>query len=189
MPVIFNSSSSLTGSIQPNLEPQQLYNFSVDFITFDNVLNENFLEAHIINAINITPQTTNNSKKFVIPLTSQSINGSPFLKIHVPQPDSSKMYITFAIKHNAMSDGYYDYINGIPSSYKSALNTWIQNLPIGGVGALGQSYYRILQFNVYGLETNQAVSAHFFEVRFKYTTSGPSSGGPVEQGGGGIQVG
>lgn len=193
MPIIFNSSVLNPGSIQANVLPEQAYNFAVEFSTFDNVLSEDFVEAHVANAINITPQNTSSSKKFVIPLTNQSTNGSPFIKLHLPQPDSSKMFITFCIKHNGMSDGYYDYISGIPSAYRTALNAWIQNLPVGTVGSVGATYYRTLQFNVYGFETNQAQSAKFFEVRFRYSISNiinPGGGGiGIPSSGGGIGSG
>ena len=145
--------------------------YKVNFTT-TNLSNGNpFVEPHTV--VGPTPAGTFNialngvslaGSKVVVPLQTTTGAGSYWLKFWLPQPGSSVMYITFAIKTNGVSDGYYDYATGIPSDYRSALRTWIKDnvtLP-----ASPTTVQKNLLFTVYGLDTNQVSSAIQFKTKF-----------------------
>lgn len=169
-----------------NQNPQNIQaKYSISFTTTNLDNGETFSEPHTasieagtynipLNAISI------GNGKMVIPLTTNTTQGSHFLKLHLPQPGSSIMYVTFAQKNNAMADGYYDYITGIPSAYRSSLRTWIKDQRITNVST-PTVLDKGLKFKVYGLDTNLLQSAIEFEIKFSATfgvASPPRSAAP-----------
>jgi len=94
----------------------------------------------------------------------------------MPQPNSSKFYITYAVKNNSYADGYYDYQTGIPSQYRTDLRNFIldaaQSIP-----QFPTSITKTLVFSVYGLDTNQVSSAIQYKVIFSATFGTPKKTG------------
>ncbi len=154
-----------------NQSPQNVVNYEIEFTTTNLDNGDTFIEPHTVsgptpvgsfsiplNAISIT------GNKVVVPLQTTTGSGSYWLKFWLPQPGSSKLYVTFAVKNNSYADGYYDYQTGIPSAYRTALRTWIKDNAILPVSTV--SKVKKLLFTVYGLDTNQVSSAIQFQISF-----------------------
>lgn len=103
------------------------------------------------------------SNKVVIPLTTNTSAGANFLKIYLPQTSSDKLYIAFCKKNAAMSDGYYDYVSGIPTDYRNDLRTFILDSRTFNIKS-SPTYAKELKFTVYGLHTNQIYSSIHFSI-------------------------
>ncbi|MEK6829303.1 MAG: hypothetical protein AABY15_04185 [Nanoarchaeota archaeon] len=166
-----------------NQAPINVLHREVNFTTTNLLNGEVFVEPHTVSGP--TPQGTFNiplngvnivGSKTVIPLQSTTGQGSYWLKIHKPQPGSSTLYITFAQKNSAMADGYYDYVTGIPSGFRSALRSWIADNP-SSLSISPVTYVKSLLFTVYGIDTNQVSSAVQFRVSFKAVIGGTSTTG------------
>lgn len=155
----------------PNQIPTNLLHRKVSFTTTNLDNGDVFDEPYFVTGP--TPGGTFNiplnalsivGNKVVIPLQTTTGWGSYWLKVWLPQPESKVMYITFAQKSSSMSDGFYDYITGIPSGYRTALRTWIKdNIPVP-VNAT-TTFQKNLVFTTYGLDTNQVSSAIQFNVK------------------------
>lgn len=154
----------------------------VSFETTDLTNGNPFVEPHTVNVTNpggatIIPITGN---KAVIPLTNSTSAGAYFLKLHYPQPGSSDFYVTFCIKTNGVTDGYYDYTTGIPSDFRADLRTWILNGTNLSITAPATSIARTITFTVYGIDTNVVSAAVQYSVKFtgvfggNVVVSGPS---------------
>ncbi len=169
-----------------NQNPQNVLNHVVEFSTTDLLNGNTFEEPHYVSSP--TPGGTFNinlgafslsSNKMVVPLSTNTSQGSYWLKLHKSQPNSSMMYVTFAQKNSSMADGYYDYQTGIPSDFRAALRTWIRdNEVLSSSGSVTRS--KTLLFDVYGLDTNSVSSATPFRIRFNATFSGNVSSTPVQ---------
>ena len=154
----------------------------VNFTTINTVDGSTFSEVHTISGptgSGIAPisNPTLGPIKLVVPLNFAAGNGAPVLKIWMPDPTNfpSKMYITYAVKNSNMTDDYYDYTqDGLPTSYKDALATWIRN----GATATGVRT-RDLNFSVWGVDTNQISSAKAFKVRFRWDFGGGFTSGDL----------
>lgn len=161
--------------LNQNIDPQNALNREINFATTNLSNGNQFIEPHTVTLLNGNYNIPLNNSSIqgnpygpciVVPLTTNINNGAPYLKFHFPQNNESVMYITFAQKNNSMSDGYYDYIQGIPDTYRSALRTWIRddrpvafNQPI--------TLPKTLTFNVKGIDTNLASASVTFTVTFQ----------------------
>lgn len=161
--------------------PPALISFKqeVIFSTVDvNNSNAPITEAFIVTgptAIGITQVNLagGGGTKAVIPLTTTSGNGAPFLKIHYPTV-GNVFYVTFCVANNLMADGYYDYKTGVPASYTQSLRSWINTNP-----STGQPYInsngtptvrsRNLKFIAYGTGTNKPGKAVTFFLKYQGT--------------------
>jgi hypothetical protein len=152
-----------------NQNPENVLNYVVNFTTTNVSDGQIFEEPHTVsgpngaftiplNAVSIS------GSKIVVPLTTNTAPGAYYLKLHLPQPGSSKFYVTFAQKNNSMADGYYDYITGIPTDYRSSLRTFIAD-GITTFPTQPTTYSKSLVFTVYGLDTNQVANAVQYTVR------------------------
>lgn len=160
----------------PNTPPENLKIAKSVSFTTTNLSNGNtFVEPYTVTLNNGSYNNPLNSvvnsagTKIFIPLTSNTGPGSSWIKIHLPQPNKSVMFITFATKASAMEDGYYDYNNGISATYRADLRTFVQDsvpVPIAGF-----TKWKDLTFNIYGLDTNQTQNAIQFKVRFRASYS------------------
>lgn len=121
----------------------------------------------------VSPLPIAGGTKWVIPLTTASGNGAPYLKIHLPtNPNGNILYLTYCVSNNLMADGFYDYITGVPTTYYNALRTWINTNP-----STGQSYLTInrtvrarnLKFSAYGIGTNKPANSVTFYIKFQGT--------------------
>jgi hypothetical protein len=70
-----------------------------------------------------------------------------------------------------MNDGYYDYVNGIPDAYRSALRTWIKDDRVTNINAT-TTLTKTLTFNVKGIDTNVVSATIPFTVTFSATFGG-----------------
>jgi len=163
-----------------NQDPQNVYNYEVNFTTTNLSNGDEFIEPHTVSdpngsfsvPLNFTKPTGNAyGSIIVIPMSSNSSNGAYYLKLHLPQPGESKMYVTFAQKNNSMADGYYDYIQGIPEDFRTQLRLWIldglNQLPVNGI-----SKSKTLVFTVKGIDTNVSSASVQFTVSFGATFGG-----------------
>jgi len=157
-----------------NTNPLNSLHKKISFTTTNLSNGEQFDEKHYVTLLNGTYGIPLNSQIIqgnpygpciVIPLTTNSGNGSPYLKIHLPQDNESVMYITFSIRHNAMSDGYYDYIQGIPTAYRTALRNWIKDNKLIDLNSTKPTT-KSLKFNVRGIDTAQISASLDFYVNF-----------------------
>jgi hypothetical protein len=156
----------------------------VNFTTTNLSNGDLFVEPHTVSGpsgsfnvpVSAIPISGN---KIVIPLTSDTSAGANFLKLHLPQPNSSIFYVTFCVKNNAMQDGYYDYTTGIPTDYRTDFRTFTRDgatsFPVGGA-----TYVKTLVFQVIGLDTNVASAAVQYTVRLSSVTTGTVGSGGVE---------
>lgn len=153
-----------------NQSPGSILNFNVEFTTTDLSNGNLFSEPHTVsgptgsftNPLNAVTITGN---KVVVPLTSNTSQGSYYLKFHLPQPSASKFYVTFAQKNSNLSDGYYDYTTGIPSDYRTALKTFVNDGSLS-VPSTSTVKNKNLKFTVYGLDSNQVSQAIQYTVKF-----------------------
>lgn len=116
-------------------------------------------------------------KKVFIPLTTNTSEGANYLKIHLPQPGSDTLYVTFAKKHSVMADGYYDYISGIPNSYRTDLRNWI--LDGNSITQISTIFSKTLVFSAIGQNTNQSSQAIQFKIKFVGTFPANLSSPPL----------
>jgi hypothetical protein len=155
-----------------------IFKKEVQFFTQDEITGQNIIEGYNVNgpfhtSINAIPLA--GGTKFVVPLTSDTGAGAPFLKFHFPNGTSSnKMYVTFAVKNSRMADGYYDYTTGIPTTYKTKLKTFIILGPGGQplytfsqMATLNGPLSKAIRFTTYGSSTNKPAEAVTFYVIFK----------------------
>lgn len=164
----------------PNSNPATIFSKKVILSTLNEDTNQPVVEGYFVSnpqGAGITFGTLASGNKVIVPLTSTSGSGSPVLKFHMPG-NGNTLYVTFAVQNAFMSDGYYDYKTGIPTTFKNALRTWINTnpstgaqypLPISGI----VTRTRKIQFSAYGLDTNKPQEAVTFYVSFKasYGTS------------------
>lgn len=169
----------------PNTPPENIkIAKKVSFTTTDLSNGSTFVEPHTVTLDNGSYNVPLNfvidstGTKIFVPLTTSTGPGSSWLKIHLPQPDESIMYITYAVKSNRMVDGYYDFINGINSTYRAHLRTFIlDGLSIPAAGLPNQT--KDLKFYVYGLDTNQTQNTIQFTVRFRANFSNSIASTPA----------
>ena len=131
----------------------------------------------------VSPIAIAGGTKLVIPLTTASGNGAPYLKIHLPaSPNGNILYLTYCVKNSSMADGFYDYKTGVPTSYYNKLRTWINTNP-----STGQAYItvnqtvraRSLKFSAYGIATNKPANSITFYIKFQGTFGGAILSAPV----------
>ena len=165
----------------PNPKPNTIFNKLVQFSTVDEISNTTITESYnVSNPYNtqITYTVISSGSKVVVPLTTQTGNGAPFLKFHLPNNSTTAntMHVTFCVKNTQMADGYYDYKTGIPVVYKNALKSWIVQ-PTTSLNISGPRE-KELRFTVYGTTTNKPQEATTFKVTFKanYTPGTTPSG-------------
>lgn len=131
----------------------------------------------------VTPVYLNGQQKAVIPLTTATGNGAPYLKIHFPNLlNPNTIYITYCVANSFMMDGYYDYKTGVPASYFNALRGWINTNPSTGQAfsnAIPVVRTRSLKFSSYGSSTNKPSNAVTFFIKFEGTFGAPLSA-PIE---------
>ncbi len=158
-----------------NPAPSTILNRRIIFATVNstngNVINEPFqVFGPYAQGIRITRLRTGD--KAVIPLTSETGEGSFFIKLHYPNTSSSNasvnktMYVTFCTKNSTYDDGYKDYLQRVPAAYVAAMKNWIDNGRTPSTS--GVIRYRKLSFTGYGSDTAQANNAVSFEIRFNY---------------------
>lgn len=116
----------------------------------------------------VTPIFIAGGTKAVIPLSTSSGAGAPYLKIHFPTGGGKNIYVTYCVANPYMADGYYDYKTGIPTSYSNALKDWINLVPstVGG-GVILKT--RILKFSAYGKSTNRPANSVTFYIKLQGT--------------------
>lgn len=121
----------------------------------------------------VTPIFIAGGTKAVIPLSTSSGNGAPFLKIHFPtNPNGTNLYVTYCVANSYMADGYYDYKTGVPTAYYNALRAWINTNPATGLSYtnnIPRTVTRGLKFSAYGNITNKTANSTTFYVTFKGT--------------------
>ncbi len=152
----------------PNVQPQNALNFSVEFTTTNLDNGQPFVEPFVVTGPNGSFNIPLNAvayggTKIFIPLTTNTSNGASYLKIWLPQPSNDKMYITFCIKASQMNDGYYDYLTGIPAAYRTDLRNWI--LDGANIPGVPVTYGKTLVFSAIGKDTNQSAEAIQFRVK------------------------
>lgn len=149
-----------------------IFKKEVAFSTIDEITSQSITEGYNVNGpfnTTITAIPLAGGTKFVVPITTDTGMGSPFLKFHFPNGTSSnKMYVTFAVKNSRMADGYYDYTTGIPTTYKNQLKNFIV-APISAIQLFNISGPRekAIRFTVYGSSTNKPAESVTFYVKFK----------------------
>lgn len=167
------TSTSPISSLTPNTAPANIsFKRTVTLSTLDqNNSNAPLAEGYIVSgpsSQSVTPIFIAGGTKAVIPLTTSSGNGAPYLKIHFPTGSGDKLYLTYAVANSQMADGYYDYKTGVPTSYYNALRAWINALPpFVTSGALVKT--RSLKFSAYGNTTNKPANAITFYITFQGT--------------------
>jgi len=158
-----------------NPAPSTILNRRIIFATVNstngNVINEPFqVFGPYAQGIRITRLRTGD--KAVIPLTTETGEGSFFIKLHYPNTSSNNalvnktMYVTFCTKNNTYDDGYKAYMQRVPAAYVTAMKKWIDNGRAPSTS--GVIRYRKLSFTGYGSDTAQANNAVSFEIRFNY---------------------
>lgn len=160
-----------------NQDPQNAYNYEVNFTTTNLSNGDPFVEPHTVSgptpvgAINIPLNAIVSGSKAFIPLTSASGNGAYYLKLHFPQPGSSKMYVTFAMRHTGYNDGYYDFIQGIPDDYRAAFKEFCRD---GNLISINNTTPQIkkMKFVVKGIDTNNVSASVEYQVWLRYIPSG-----------------
>jgi len=164
--------------ITPNTDPVNItFKQTIILSTVDqNNNNASLAEGFVVSGpslAGVTPIYLQNGTKAVIPLSTASGNGAPYLKIHFPTSTSvDKVYVTYCVASSSMADGYYDYKTGVPTSYYNALRTWINTNP-----STGQAYTNVLplvrtrslKFSAYGNATNKPANAVTFFASFQGT--------------------
>jgi hypothetical protein len=149
-----------------------IFKKEVQFFTQDEITGQSITEGYNVNGpfhTTITAIPLAGGTKFVVPITTDTGSGAPFLKFHFPNGTSSnKMYVTFAVKNSRMADGYYDYTTGIPTTYKNQLKNFIV-APISAIQLFNISGPREkkIRFTTYGSSTNKPAESVTFYVAFK----------------------
>lgn len=159
----------------PNIDPYstaQVFKKEISFSTTDEITGQHITEGYTVtgpsnNTITTIPLA--GGTKFVVPITSDSSQGAPYLKFHFPNGTSgNKMYLTFAVKNSAMVDGYYDYKTGIPKTYKDQLKQFIiSNLTTQQQAQAVGLKTKSLRFTSYGSSTNKPAEAITYYVVFR----------------------
>lgn len=159
--------------LTPNTAPASIsFKRTVTLSTLDqNNNNASLAEGYVVSgpvSQGVTPIFIAGGTKAVIPLSTSSGNGAPYLKIHFPTGSGDKLYLTYAVGNSQMADGYYDYKTGVPTSYYNALRAWINALPpFATTGTLVKT--RSLKFSAYGNATNKPANAVTFYLTFQGT--------------------
>jgi hypothetical protein len=153
-----------------------IFKKEVQFFTQDEITGQSITEGYNVNGpfhTSITAIPLAGGTKFVVPLSTDTGSGAPFLKFHFPNNTSSnKMYVTFAVKNSRMADGYYDYTTGIPAFYKDKLKNFIVAGPGGQPLAFNQlmnlsgPQTKEIRFTTYGSSTNKPAEAVTFYIKF-----------------------
>lgn len=167
----------------PNIDPYTsalVFKKEIQFSTTDEISGQAIIEGYNVSGpfnSTITQITLAGGKKCVVPITSDTGSGAPYLKFHFPNGSSSdKIYLTFAVKNAQMADGYYDYKTGIPTAYRSKLKQFIiSHLSPAAQMAANGTKTKALRFTTYGSSTNKPAEA----VTFYFTFSGLFSSTPV----------
>ncbi len=168
----------------PNTAPASItFKQSVVLSTVDqNNNNAPIVEGYVVSgpvSQGVSPLSIAGGTKLVVPLTTASGNGAPYLKIHLPSnPSGNTLYVTYAVGNSEMADGFYDYKTGVPTAYFNALKTWINTNP-----ATNQAYTstqpvvraRSLKFSAYGNGTNTPANSVTFYIKFQGTFGTVSS--------------
>ena len=167
----------------PNINPYTsalVFKKEIQFSTTDEISGQAIIEGYNVSGpfnSTITSITLAGGKKCVVPISSDTGSGAPYLKFHFPNGTSSdKIYLTFAVKNSQMADGYYDYKTGIPTAYRSKLKQFIiSHLSPSAQMAANGTKTKALRFTTYGSSTNKPAEA----VTFYFTFSGLFSSMPV----------
>jgi hypothetical protein len=167
-----------------NPQPSSILNRKVQFGTVNNTNGNTIDEPFRVfgpyaQGVQVTWLRT--GTKAVIPLTTETGEGSFFLKLHYPNTSSTSptvnktMYVTFCQKNNTYDDGYKDFIQRVPEAYMTALKKWIDNGRAPSTS--GVIRYRKLSFTAYGQKTSRVNNAVSFEMRFNYRGANVGTGG------------
>lgn len=167
-----------------NPQPSSILNRKVQFGTVNNTNGNTIDEPFRVfgpyaQGVQVTWLRT--GTKAVIPLTTETGEGSFFLKLHYPNTSSTSptvnktMYVTFCQKNNTYDDGYKDFIQSVPEAYMTALKKWIDNGRAPSTS--GVIRYRKLSFTAYGQKTSRVNNAVSFEMRFNYRGANVGTGG------------
>lgn len=142
--------------------------------TDQNNNNQPVTESYTVtgpSAPGVTPIVLPGGTKVVIPLSTSSAAGAPFLKIHLPTgTNGNKVYVTYAVSSPFMADGYYDYKTGVPTDYYNALRAWINTNPSTGnqyTSVVPVVRTRSLKFVAVGNSTNKPGNATTFYIKFQ----------------------
>jgi hypothetical protein len=160
--------------LTPNTPPTSIsFKQTITLSTLDqNNSNAPLNEGYIVSGptcAGVTPIFIAGGTKAVIPLSTASGNGAPYLKIHFPTgPTGKNLYLTYCVANSFMADGYYDYKTGVPSSYYNALRNWISAVPpfITGGPVLKT---RSIKFSAYGNATNKPANSVTFFINLQGT--------------------
>lgn len=162
--------------LNPNTNPSQItFKRTVILSTTDqnnnnNPISESFTVSGPVSP-GITPIFIASGTKAVIPLSTTTGNGAPYLKIHFPTAaNGNNLYITYAVANQFMDDGYYDYKTGVPAAYYNALRAWINTNPSTGLvytSVASITRTRTLKFNSVGNSTNKPANAVTFYIKFQ----------------------
>lgn len=160
-----------------NSDPTTIFHKEITFSTTDEISGQNIIEGYNVSGPfnnTITSVTLTGGKKCVVPITSDTGQGAPYLKFHFPNGTSSnKIYLTFAVKNSNMADGFYDYKTGIPATYKSKLKQFIiSHLPITQQFNSTGTKTKALRFTTYGSSTNKPAEAVTFYFTFSAVFNG-----------------
>lgn len=170
--------SPIFSPLTPNTAPSSItFKQSVILSTTDqNNNNSPVIEGYAVTgptAPGVNPIFIAGGTKALIPLTTSTGNGAPYLKIHFPtSPTGNTLYLTYAVANSNMADGYYDYKTGVPSSYFNALRAWINTNPTTGLQYVNSTTTvrsRNLKFSAYGSNTNKPANAVTFYLKFQAT--------------------
>jgi len=169
----------LTPVAVPNVPPQNIA-FKQTIILGTTDSNNNNIaiqEGYVVSgptSPGMSPIVIAGGAKVVIPLTTGTGPGAPFLKIHYPtNPLGNALYVTYCVANNSMADGYYDYTTGVPSAYFSALRTWINTNVTNGQQLQNANGFtlreRILYLSAFGNLTNKPANSISFQIKFQGT--------------------
>jgi hypothetical protein len=168
----------MPSSLYPNANPTTItFKQTITLSTLDqNNSNAPLNEGYIISGpacAGVTPIFIAGGTKAVIPLTTSSGAGAPYLKIHFPTGGGKSIYLTYCVANPYMSDGYYDYKTGVPTAYFNALRAWINLVPSIVTPA---TKTRILKFSAYGNATNKPANAvtFYFNLQGTFGTTATS---------------
>lgn len=162
--------------LNPNTNPSQItFKRTVTLSTTDQNNNNNSIaESFTVSgpvSPGITPVYIAGGTKAVIPLSTTTGDGAPYLKIHFPTAaNGNNLYVTYAVANQYMADGYYDYKTGVPSTYMTALRNWINTNPSTGTvygNSLPVTRTRSLKFTAVGNSTNKPANAVTFYIKFQ----------------------
>lgn len=145
---------------------------SVVLSTLDqNNSNAPIAEGYIVSgptSAGITPIFIAGGTKAVIPLSTASGNGAPYLKIHFPVGNGNTLYLTYCVANSNMADGYYDYKTGVPTAYYNSLRSWINSVNnLFSITPVVKT--RSLKFSAYGNATNKPANSVTFYINFTGT--------------------